>query len=65
MEKQYSPLEVLGYTISILENITLPRGLKASEALEILTPVQASIGNLQALMEAIKSAEEQEEQKDG
>ena len=65
MEKQYSPLDVLGYTISILENITLPGGLKTSEALEILTPIQAAVSNLQALTEAIKTAEEQEGQENG
>lgn len=65
MEQQYTPLEVLDYTISILENITLPCGMKASDAMEILTPVQAAVSNLQALAEAIKTADGQEEKSDG
>ena len=65
MEQQYSPIEVLDYTISILENITFPCGMKASDAMEILMPIQTAIGNLQALTEAIKTAEGQEEKSDG
>ena len=64
-EKQMTPVEALNETIMILEGIVLPAGLKTGEAAQIVMPVNAAIGNLQAIIEAILAAAEQEEQKDG
>ena len=64
-EKQMTPIEALNETIMILEGIVLPAGMKAGEAAQIVVPVNAAIGNMQAIIEAIRQAEEQEGQENG
>ena len=63
--KVMTPIEALNETITILESIALPAGMKAGEAAQIVMPVNAAIGNLQAIIEAIRQAEEQEGQENG
>ena len=65
MDEQMTPTQALEATIALLEGVTLPRGMTAAEAIQILSPVGAAIGNLRAIIEAIRAAEEQEEKTDG
>ena len=64
-EQKYTPIEVLDSTIAILDSIALPKGMTAGEAAGILLPLADAVRNLQAMQEAIRTAKEQEEQKDG
>ena len=63
-EEQVTPVEALEQTIALLEGMTLPKDMTAAEAIPILSPVGAAIGNLRAIIEAIRQAEEQEEKED-
>lgn len=64
-ERKYTPEEVLENTIAILDGIVLPKGMTAGEAAGILLPLADAVRNLQAMQEAIRTAKEQEERKDG
>ena len=64
-ERKYTPEEVLESTIAILDGIVLPKGMTAGEAAGILLPLADAVRNLQAMQEAIRTAKEQEERKDG
>ena len=63
-ENRVTPVEALEHTICVLNGVTLPKGMTVAEAGPILVPVQAAIGNLEAIIKAIRMAEEQEGQED-
>lgn len=60
-DRQMTPVEVLNETIKILESIALP-AMNAGDAAQIVMPINAAAGNLRAIIEAIRTAEEQEGQ---
>ena len=65
MDEKLTLEQVIGNTIEILDSIRLPKDMTAAEAAGILLPVNAAEGNLRAMIEGIRKAEEQEEEADG
>ena len=59
MEEKYTPKQVLGFTINILNNINVPVAMVE----QIGVPIGKAVGNLIVLMGAVK--DEKEGAKDG
>ena len=57
MEEKYTPKQVLGFTINILNNIHVPVAMVE----QIGVPISKAVGNLTVLMGAIKEEKEGEE----
>lgn len=64
-EKQMTPVEAIEATIGVLNGVTLPKGMTVAEARQIMMPITAAIGNLEAIIEAVRQAEDQEGEANG